>query len=205
MNKDRFLAFHDAILAIIMTILVLELQVPKSITFAGFWHQRVEYLAYLISFLWLGTMWIELSNQWKYVKKVSNRMIWISLFMLLFASLFPYTTKIVASNFYNLTAQLIYGLIAFGTTSINYFLSHYILRVSSNNPRVKQVTIVRLKWLRLDLVIKLIGLISSLIYPPLVMITVMISMIVIVVSADLIEGQSKNNIDASHEKGHLAK
>lgn len=57
MGKERLAAFIDAVLAIIMTILVLELEKPKAMTWAGLWDLRANFFAYALSFFWLGLMW----------------------------------------------------------------------------------------------------------------------------------------------------
>lgn len=95
MNKERTTAFTDAILAIIMTILVLELQEPKTLNWAGIWALRESYFSYAISFFWLGTMWIGIHNEWQHIEKISGVTLWANLVMLFWASLFPYTTKIL--------------------------------------------------------------------------------------------------------------
>ena len=64
MDKDRLIAFTDAILAIIMTILVLELKEPETLSLQGLWALKGSYYAYTLSFFWLGTMWIGLHNEW---------------------------------------------------------------------------------------------------------------------------------------------
>ncbi len=69
MDKDRLIAFTDAILAIIMTILVLELQEPETLSLQGLWALKGSYSAYTLSFFWLGTMWIGLHNEWQNVRK----------------------------------------------------------------------------------------------------------------------------------------
>ena len=60
MNKERLAAFMDAILAIIMTILILELKKPEAATIKALWNLRVDFFAYTLSFFWLGTMWVNL-------------------------------------------------------------------------------------------------------------------------------------------------
>ena len=60
MNKERLAAFMDAVLAIIMTILILELKKPETATLKALWNLRVNFFAYTISFFWLGTMWVNL-------------------------------------------------------------------------------------------------------------------------------------------------
>lgn len=58
MKKDRVAAFTDAVLAIIMTILVLELEKPSTINLRTFWELRHSFFSYTLSFFWLGSMWV---------------------------------------------------------------------------------------------------------------------------------------------------
>ncbi len=69
MNKERLAAFTDAVLAIIMTILVLELEKPKHVSLAGLWDLRANFFAYTLSFFWLGLMWSTHHSNWHKVKK----------------------------------------------------------------------------------------------------------------------------------------
>ena len=67
MKKERLIAFTDAVLAIIMTILVLELEKPDAPTLEAFWELRQNFFAYFLSFFWLGSLWIALNNLWEKV------------------------------------------------------------------------------------------------------------------------------------------
>ncbi|PRO77489.1 hypothetical protein C6Y10_15895, partial [Lactiplantibacillus pentosus] len=71
----------DAVLAIIMTILVLELEKPAQVTLAGLWALRANFFAYTLSFFWLGLMWTTHHNNWHLVKKVTNHTVMYSLLM----------------------------------------------------------------------------------------------------------------------------
>ena len=82
MSKERLTAFTDAILAIIMTILVLELEKPETADWASFWALRSHFFSYTISFFWLGAMWVNMHNLWHGIKKIDNKVIWWSIIML---------------------------------------------------------------------------------------------------------------------------
>ena len=56
MNKERLATFMDGVLAIIMTILILELKKPETATLKALWNLRADFFAYTLSFFWLGTM-----------------------------------------------------------------------------------------------------------------------------------------------------
>ena len=94
MSKERLTAFTDAILAIIMTILVLELEKPETADWASLWALRSHFFSYTISFFWLGAMWVNMHNNWHRIKKIDNKVIWWSIIMLFFASFFPYVTAV---------------------------------------------------------------------------------------------------------------
>ena len=71
MNKERLAAFMDAVLAIIMTILILELKKPEMASLKALWNLRIDFFAYTISFFWLGTMWVNLHNEWYKIKYIT--------------------------------------------------------------------------------------------------------------------------------------
>ena len=88
MSKERLTAFIDAVLAIVMTILVLELEKPTEVSWAGLWALRQSFLAYTLSFFWLGILWRNHHNGWQQVKTISNSVVVWTLVMLFFTSFF---------------------------------------------------------------------------------------------------------------------
>ena len=98
MSKERVVAFTDAVLAIIMTILVLDLDKPDPLTWSGFGKLWPQFLAYACSCFWLGSMWVHLHIEWSGVKLVDQPVLWTSITLLFFCSLIPYSTSLVAGN-----------------------------------------------------------------------------------------------------------
>ena len=90
MNKERLIAFTDAVLAIIMTILVLELEKPTVPTLEAFWALRQNFFAYFLSFFWLGSLWIALNGIWEKVERISTAVTWWNLALLFTSSFLPY-------------------------------------------------------------------------------------------------------------------
>lgn len=184
MTKERLMAFTDAILAIIMTILVLELKEPTSLSFQGLWEMKDSYFAYTLSFFWLGTMWVGLHNEWQEAKRITMPVIWNSLIVLFCSSLFPYVTKIVSAHFNNSFAQGLYGVIVVLTTISNIFLSTSLAKANQENKSLGKKVRFRRKWLSIDLAIKTIGFILAItIYPPAMMISVLAVAIFIAIPA----------------------
>ena len=75
MPKDRLCAFMDAILAIIMTILVLELKKPAEASWRALWALRADFFSYAVSFFWLGAMWVNIHNGWVSVERIDNKVL----------------------------------------------------------------------------------------------------------------------------------
>lgn len=178
MNKDRLAAFTDAVLAIIMTILVLELEKPEELSWQGLWDLRTNFFAYALSFFWLGLMWLNHHNAFEKIEKVSTPAIVWTLVMLFFASLFPYTTSLVAGNFDNSFAQVFYGIIILLVSLSNIGLSYSLNKV--NKHQFKVLFEINSKAVTVDLAIKIIGIVLSLtIFSPAVMYAVFINVIIL--------------------------
>jgi uncharacterized membrane protein len=192
MEKGRAEAFTDAIIAIIMTILVLDLRAPTHFTWAGFWALRRDLFAYTLSFFWLGTMWVGLHNEWAKVKQITAGTLWRMLFLLFWASLFPYTTKLVAIHYHNAVMQIVYGIVIIMTTFANMMLSHQLANLPENKV-IKVSSRFRRQWLWLDIAIKCLGLIiAAVAYPPAVMLSVLISACMVAVPAHVLEAHRSN-------------
>ena len=169
MNKERMAAFTDAVLAIIMTILVLELEKPKEMSISGLWDLRVNFFAYALSFFWLGLMWITHHNSWEKIAKINNQTAIYTLLLLFFSSLFPYTTSLVATHFYNTVAQAFYGIIVLAVSFSNIGISHSINQANDNVRfgLLYDMSNTAVVW---DIGIKVIGLILAVtIFPPAMM------------------------------------
>lgn len=184
MNKERLTAFTDAALAIIMTILVLELEKPKTKTWANLWDLRMNFFAYAISFFWLGLMWADNHRAFHEIDKISDGTVRWTLVMLFFASLFPYSTSIVASDFNNSTAQVFYGIIIILVSLSNIGISHSLNKVNTNH-QFKALFDMSRGLVAIDLGIKVLGMILSLtIFPPATMYSIFIaSAMLIIVSS----------------------
>lgn len=181
MEKERLGAFIDAVLAIVMTILVLELEKPKTFDVQGLWELRTNFLAYAISFFWLGAMWANIHAASHLIQKISQKTVWATIVMLFFSSLFPYTTQLIATHFTNGTMQASYGVIVLLITfSVLWY--YRTLEEVNNGAEMYGLNANRQKWLIWDIGIKILGLILSLtIFPAGVGISVLVTLLFIVI------------------------
>lgn len=122
-ETGRLESFYDAVIAIIVTILVLELPQPETATLSAIWNLKVHYFAYFISFLVCVNMWQYHHRIYRHVDKINNRIIWLNILLLLILSLIPYLTLFVSENFNSFLAQAVYGL--------DYILVDVVLSLSS--------------------------------------------------------------------------
>lgn len=177
MEKERLGAFIDAVLAIVMTILVLELEKPKTFDVQGLWELRTNFLAYAISFFWLGAMWANIHAASHLIQKT----VWATIVMLFFSSLFPYTTQLIATHFTNGTMQAFYGVIVLLITfSVLWY--YRTLEEVNDGAEMYGLNADRQKWLIWDIGIKILGLILSLtIFPAGVGISVLVTLLFIVI------------------------
>lgn len=167
MSKERLTTFIDAVIAIIMTILVLDLPHPVTMTWAGLWLLRANFFSYALSFFWLGTMWVNMHNEWQTIKLIGKNTVWYSLIMLFFASLFPYTTSLVAEHFNNSVAQSLYGFVVLLVTLFNSLSYYSLLSINQEQKKFYQQLVVRQQFMKWDIGIKLLGLVVAIwVWPP---------------------------------------
>lgn len=174
MKKDRLIALTDAVLAIIMTILILELEKPETPSLQAFWELRNNFFVYFLSFFWLGSLWMALNTLWEKVERISSEVVWANLYLLFFVSFMPYATGLVSSHFENYTAQLFYGSVVIVSTIINWYLHKVLDKPNQDQVELLKETETYRKLLIPDILIKCVGFILTLIiYPPIMMYSVL--------------------------------
>lgn len=174
MKKDRLIALTDAVLAIIMTILILELEKPATPSLQAFWELRHNFFAYFLSFFWLGSLWMALNTLWEKVERISSEVVWANLYLLFFVSFMPYATGLVSSHFENYIAQLFYGSVVIVSTIINWYLHKVLDKPNQDQVELLKETETYRKLLIPDILIKCVGFILALIiYPPIMMYSVL--------------------------------
>ena len=193
MEKDRLGAFIDAVMAIIMTILVLELPRPATYDVSGLWALRTNFLAYAISFFWLGAMWVNIHKSYHLVDKITQKTVWKSIIMLFFSSFFPYVTKLIADEFWNKTMQGFYGIIVLLITiSVMGYYGELGIGIGRETPeaekKAKVLELYKQKWIWFDIGLKVIGLILSItVFPPAMSCAVIVTLLFLVIPKQLKE------------------
>ena len=133
MNKGRLEAFSDGVIAIIITIMVLQLTVPKEPTFAALLPLMPVFLGYLLSFVYVAIYWNNHHQLYQVVERIDGRVLWANLHLLFWLSLIPFVTAWMGeSNFATLPVAL-YGLTLLLSAIAYFFLTRTLLRLHEND------------------------------------------------------------------------
>ncbi len=109
MNKTRLEAFSDGVMAIIITIMVLELKVPHGADFNNLKPLLPVFLSYVLSFVYVGIYWNNHHHMLHTVKHVSGGVLWANLHLLFWLSLFPFVTGWMGENHFAPLPSALYG------------------------------------------------------------------------------------------------
>ncbi len=170
METERFEALVDAILAIIITLIILEIPLPPSPTLAGLGHMKIEFAAYFISFLVIFNMWNSHHNLFNLINKLHNSTVWMSGISLLIVGFLPYFTTMVSTNFYSFFAQACFGSI-FVLSHIHYILQAKLL-ISNEPGNIALIVYLEngVKYSYIELVLfAIIYILGYFVYPPIIM------------------------------------
>jgi uncharacterized membrane protein len=126
LNKQRLEAFSDGVIAIIITIMVLELKVPHSVEFSALQPLIPVLLSYILSFIFLGIYWSNHHHLLQAVKNVSGTVLWANLHLLFWLSLVPFVTGWMGENHFAALPVAFYGIVLLGA-AIAYFILVQVL------------------------------------------------------------------------------
>ena len=127
MNKGRLEAFSDGVLAIIITIMVLEMKAPHGNDFAALKPLIPVFLSYILSFVYLGIYWNNHHHLLHAAKQVSGGILWANLHLLFWLSLVPFVTGWMGENHFAATPMALYGIVLLMAAIAYYILQLQIL------------------------------------------------------------------------------
>ncbi len=127
MNKTRLEAFSDGVIAIIITIMVLELKVPHGTDFATLKPLVPVFLSYVLSFIYLAIYWNNHHHMLHTCHKVTGRMLWANLHLLFWLSLIPFATGWMGENHFAETPAALYGFVLLMAAIAYYWLEQTII------------------------------------------------------------------------------
>ena len=124
MDSGRFETFVDAIIAIMMTVMILKIPQPSTLNLEGLWNLKMVYLSYFLSFMVLLSIWNHHRKLFEEIKEIDNLVIFIYMFLTFIITLLPYFTAWCALNPHELVPEICYGGV-FILTNIAYVFAAY--------------------------------------------------------------------------------
>jgi uncharacterized membrane protein len=126
MNRTRLEAFSDGVLAIIITIMVLEIKVPHGDDFSALKPLIPVVISYILSFIYIGIYWNNHHHMMHTVKHVTGGILWANLHLLFWLSLVPFTTGWIGENHFAPIPMAVYGFVLL-MAAIAYFILQTII------------------------------------------------------------------------------
>ena len=164
MKTSRLEAFSDGVLAIIITIMVLELKTPEEITIEGLIPEIPNLISYLISFIYLGIYWNNHHHLFQATEKVNGKILWANLHLLFWLSLIPFATSWLGEHHDKSIPLAFYGFILL-MSGFAFFILQRVIIKSHNREFILRSTIGKNLKGKISLVIYIIGLVLSFYYP----------------------------------------
>lgn len=137
MGTNRLEAFSDGVLAIIITIMVLELKVPEGMDWAALRPVLPIALSYVLSFVYVGIYWNNHHHLLHLATKASGSVLWANLFLLFWLSLFPVTTAWMGEHHAASAPSMLYGVVLLMAAAGFYLLEQRILATDGGNHTLK--------------------------------------------------------------------
>ncbi len=127
MTKGRLEAFSDGVIAIIITIMVLELHQPHGVDFTSLWEIRTKFMSYVLSFVFLGIYWNNHHHLLQAVRHVDGRILWANMHLLFWLTLVPFTTAWVGTAGFAPTPVAVYGIVLLLSGIAYYILARALV------------------------------------------------------------------------------
>lgn len=133
MGKNRLEAFSDGVIAIIITIMVLELKVPHGADFAVLVPLWPVFMSYVLSFIYVGIYWNNHHHLIHAVQEVSGGVLWANLHLLFWLSLIPFVTAWMGENHFETVPTAAYGFVLFMCAVAYSLLVRFLVRNHDKN------------------------------------------------------------------------
>src|SRR5262245_57657902 len=111
MHKGRLEAFSDGVIAILITIMVLDLKMPEGTEFSSLRPVIPTFLSYILSFVYIGIYWKNHHHMLQAAHRVSGKVLWANLHLLFWLSLFPFVTRWTGEHYFAPLPTATYGLV----------------------------------------------------------------------------------------------
>src|SRR3954466_9606792 len=129
MPTSRMEAFSDGVIAILITVMVLELRVPHGTTWGALHESLPTLLTYVLSFVYLGIYWNNHHHMLMLTERIGGLVLWANLYLLFWLSLIPFATGWMGENHFARVPTAAYGIVLLAAAIAYYLLQTTIIRM----------------------------------------------------------------------------
>ncbi len=164
MGKGRLEAFSDGVLAIIITIMVLEIKVPHGDSWAALQSLVPVFLSYVLSFVYVGIYWNNHHHMLHATQKVTGPVLWANLHLLFWLSLLPFATGWMGENHFEAIPSAVYGGVLLMAAMAYWILQQSIIRAEGAASVLKEA--IGADWKgKLSPLLYLLGILATAVWP----------------------------------------
>jgi uncharacterized membrane protein len=138
MNKSRIEAFSDGVMAIIITIMILEIKAPEHSDFASLLPLIPVFFSYVLSFIYVGIYWNNHHHMFQTVKKIDGSVLWFNIILLFWLSLIPFATSWIGKQSFNTAPIACYGFILLMCAISYTLLQNRIIKLEGKDSILQQ-------------------------------------------------------------------
>ncbi len=165
MKPDRLNAMTDGVMAIVITIMVLELRIPGGATVEALSPELPLFAAYVFSFIYLGIYWNNHHHMMQSVRRISGSVLWANLFLLFWLSLFPFLIRWIGERGLTSGPAAAFGVVLFMAGAAYALLEHTLIDAEGDSSAVARAVGGRTKEL-LSVVLYALGIATALFVSP---------------------------------------
>lgn len=136
MGKSRLEAFSDAVIAIIITVMVLEMRAPHGTNLIALRPMLPVFLSYVLSFVYLSIYWNNHHHMLHVTERVTGGILWANLHLLFWLSLIPFTTEWMGENNFASAPTALYGIVLLMAAIAYFILQRTIIRSQGQSSRL---------------------------------------------------------------------
>ena len=160
MDTNRLEAFSDGVLAIIITIMVLEMKIPHGTDFDALWPLWPVFLSYILSFVYIGIYWNNHHHMLHAAQRVNGSIMWANSHLLFWLSLVPFATGWMGENHFAPAPTALYGVVLLMAAIAYWILQRALMREHGNDSLLAKAVGADLKG-KLSPFLYLIAIIST--------------------------------------------
>jgi uncharacterized membrane protein len=164
MDTRRLEAFSDGVLAIIITIMVLEMKVPHGADFAALWPLWPVLVSYILSFIYIGIYWNNHHHMLHAAQRVNGSIMWANSHLLFWLSLIPFATGWMGENHFSPAPTALYGVVLLMAAIAYWILQRTLMREHGSSSLLSKAVGMDLKG-KMSPVLYLIAILSTFFQP----------------------------------------